>query len=82
MGLLDNKNIMNIIMEKSIAKNIKYLEGLGRNSKDKAKVAILHAIELYSQRKIPNVTTVENLILGLRILTERCKARPSKTIRN
>ena len=52
--------------KKNIAKNIKYLEGLGRNSKDKAKVAILHAIELYSQRKIPNVTTVENLILGLR----------------
>ena len=53
-------------MKKSIAKNIKYLEGLGRNSKDKAKVAILHAIELYSQRRIPNMTTVQNLILALR----------------
>ena len=66
MGLLNNKKLMKIIMKKSILKNIKYLEGLGRNSKDKARGAILHAIDLYSQRKIPNVTTVENLILALR----------------
>ena len=58
-------------MKKSISKNIKYLEGLGRNSKDKARGAILHAIELHSQRKIPNITTVENLILALRSPNKR-----------
>ena len=47
------------------------MEGLGRNSKDKARGAILHAIELYSQRKIPNITTVENLILALRSPNKR-----------
>ena len=47
------------------------MEGLGRNSKDKARGAILHIIELYSQRKIPNITTVENMILALRSPNKR-----------
>ena len=57
---------MNNNMKKSILNNVKYLQGLARNSKERVTDKISHIIELYKERKIPNITTVQNLILSLR----------------
>ena len=57
---------MNNNMKKPILNNVQYLQGLARNSKDKETDTISHIIELYKERKIPNITTVQNLILSLR----------------
>ena len=61
-----NKNLMNNNMKKPILKNVQYLQGLARNSKERVMDKISHIIELYKERKIPNITTVQNLILALR----------------
>ena len=53
-------------MKKPILKNVQYLQGLARNSKERVMDKIHHKIELYKERKIPNITTVQNLILSLR----------------
>ena len=57
---------MNHIMKKSILRNVRYLQGLAKNSKENVGDKISHLIELYKLRKIPNITTVEKLILSLR----------------
>ena len=57
---------MNHIMKKSILRNVRYLQGLAKNSKENVGDKISHLIELYKVRKIPNITTVEKLILSLR----------------
>jgi len=59
---ISNKNLMNHMMKKSIVKNVEYLQGLARNSKEKVSDKIAHLIELYKERKLPNLTTVQNII--------------------
>ena len=63
---ISNKNLMNHMMKKTIVKNVEYLQGLARNSKEKVSDKIAHLIELYKERKLPNLTTVQNIILSLR----------------
>jgi hypothetical protein len=63
---ISNKNLMIHNMKKPILRNVQYLQGLARNSKEKVMDKISHIIELYKERKIPNITTVQNLILSLR----------------
>ena len=65
-SIKNNKNLMNHNMKKAILTNIRYLQGLAKNSKENVGDKISHLIELYKARKIPNITTVEKLILSLR----------------
>jgi hypothetical protein len=49
-----------------LLKTLSILQGLARNSKEKVSDKIAHLIELYKERKLPNLTTVQNIILSLR----------------
>ena len=57
---------------------MRYLEGLARKSKDKVSDKISHLMELYKTRKIPQMTTIEKLILSLRSPGQRLVSKASK----
>ena len=52
-SIKNNKNLMNHNMKKAILTNVRYLQGLARNSKENVGDKISHLIELYKARKNP-----------------------------
>ena len=62
-----NNNIKNVSysMSKSRLKNTKYLNTLGRNARGDAEAKVKEVINLYSESKIPQISTAENMILDL-----------------
>ena len=56
-------------------KNVEYLKSIRRNSSDVNNHRINEIIDLYSQRKIPNLKTAENVI---RLLSSKHKSQQQK----
>ena len=52
-------------MSKNRIKNIKYLNTLGRNARGDALEKVKEVIKLYSESKVPQISTAENMILEL-----------------
>ena len=50
---------------KSRIRNTKYLNTLGRNARDETEGKIKEVIKLYSESKIPQLQTAENIIIDL-----------------
>ena len=56
-------------------KNVEYLKSIRRNSSDVNNLRMNEIIDLYSQRKIPNLKTAENVI---RLLSSKHKSQQQK----
>ena len=58
-------NLIYNSMSKNRIKNIKYLNTLGRNARGDAVEKVKEVIKLYSESKVPQLSTAENMILEL-----------------
>ena len=76
-----NKNIYIINMSKKLTSNISFLQGFLRNAKPDIKPKISNLIDLYGSRKISNLTTVENMIMKLRIADPKVKDANQNSIK-
>ena len=56
-------------------KNVEYLKSIRRNSSDVNNLRMNEIIDLYSQRKIPNLKTAENVI---KLLSSKHKSQQQK----
>ena len=76
----ENKNISNINMSKKLKTNIAFLQGFIKNAKPEIKPKVSNLIELYASRKISNLTTVENMIMKLRVADPKLRdSNPNST---
>ena len=64
-------NISTNNMTKKIKTNITFLQGFLKTAKPEVRNKINNLIDMYSSRKISNLTTVENMILKLKIADPR-----------
>ena len=65
---LPNNNIKNVsynMTSKSRIRNSKYLNTLSRNARGETETKIKEVIKLYSESKIPQLQTAENIIVDL-----------------
>ena len=64
---LPNNNIKNVSYSMSTARlrNTKYLNTLGRNARGDTETKVKEVIKLYSESKIPQLQTAENIIVDL-----------------
>ena len=58
-------NLIYNSMSKNRIQNIKYLNTLGRNARADAVEKVKEVIKLYSESKVPQLSTAENMILDL-----------------
>ena len=58
-------NLIYNSMSKNRIQNIKYLNTLGRNARADAMEKVNEVIKLYSESKVPQLSTAENMILDL-----------------
>ena len=65
-SLKNNNLLYNINMTSKIRmRNTKYLNTLGRNARDETETKIKEVIKLYSEGRISQITTAENIIVDL-----------------
>ena len=62
---LENNKNLGYNMTKSRIRNTKYLITLGRNARGDAEAKVNEIIKLYSENKIPQLQTAENIIIDL-----------------
>ena len=65
MALTLKNNLIYNMTSKSRLRNIKYLNTLGRNARGDAVEQINEVIKLYSESKVSQISTAENMILEL-----------------
>ena len=65
MALTVENNLIYNSMSKIRIKNIKYLNTLARNARGDAVEKVKEVIKLYSESKVPQISTAENMILEL-----------------
>ena len=77
---LKNLNLL-YNMSKSRIRNTKYLNTLGRNARDETETKIKEVIKLYSESKIPQISTAENMIIDL-IYNKKTKDNKKLQLKN
>ena len=65
MDVIKKNNLINNMTSKSRLRNIKYLNTLGRNARGDAVEKVNEVIKLYSESKVSQISTAENMILEL-----------------
>ena len=76
-----NNNISYNNMSKKLKSNISFLQGFLRNAKPEIKPKVSNLVELYASRKISNLTTVENMIMKLRIADPKLRDANQNSIK-
>ena len=65
MTLTPKNNLINNMTSKSRLRNIKYLNNLGRNARGDAVEKVSEVIKLYSETKVSQISTAENMFIDL-----------------
>ena len=65
MDVIQKNNLINNSMSKIRIKNTKFLNTLARNARGDAVEKVSEVIKLYSESKVPQIITAENMIIDL-----------------